>query len=248
MGDKVNLTVVFAQQINIHMKISDIISESFLEEGRHDQHIFKSVFVIGPPGSGKNTIAQKFMSRYHFKQEDIDQVLHRHQQLRTKKQANPVDYAATSPLVLKQRKLWQDNYLPIVFNTTGRRFDRIAELKQSLEQTGYDTLCVFVYVTPETAWNRTVQRAQHSTNPADKGRTVDKDYFDSTYEAIKASAVEYKKMFGGKFVFYVNDETLSGQETQQYQSVKTISTINQFINGPVQNPIGQRIISGNEGK
>ena len=230
------------------MKIYDIVNESFLDEGRHDPHIFKSVFVIGPPGSGKNTIARRFMSRYAFKQEDIDDVLHKHKQIAAKKQKPEVGYAETFPLVAKRRELWQRNYLPIIFNTTGRRYDRIAELKNQLEGDGYDTLCVFVYVTEETAWNRTVERAKTSTNPADQGRTVDRDYFVQTYQAIKESAKQYKQLFGDKFIFYVNDERLSGQETQEYQTSKALKAINEYVFSPVQNPIGQQIIKKTLGK
>lgn len=224
------------------MKIYEIIKESTLDEGMHDPHIFKSVFVIGPPGSGKNTVVNKFMSRYAFKQEDIDDVLHKHKQIAARKNNTEVDYKQTFPLVSKRRSLWQNNFLPIIFNTTGRRVDRTAELKQSLEQTGYDTLCVFVYVTEDTAWQRTQSREIHSTNPADKGRTVDRDYFVDTYNAIKASAKQYKEMFGNNFIFYVNDEKLSHDDTQQYQTRKSLKAINEFVMGPVKNREGQRII------
>jgi adenylate kinase family enzyme len=224
------------------MKIYDITTESVLNEGRHDPHIFKSVFVIGPPGSGKNTVAQRFMSRYSFKQEDIDDVLHKYKQIAIKNNRQDVDYSKTFPLVSKRRSLWQQNYLPIIFNTTGRRYDRIAELKSNLESTGYDTLCVFVYVTEETAWQRTQSRMHTSTNPADKGRVVDRDYFVDTYNAVKASAQQYKQLFKGNFIFYINDEKLSHDETQQYQTRKSLKAINEFVSGPVKNPEGQRKI------
>lgn len=238
MGELVNKyikSVVFEQQINIHMLISELFEHNIME-GPHDPHIFKAVFVMGPPGSGKNTVTNNFLSRYGFKQEDIDDVLHRYKKLK-----GSGDYKQAHPLVAKRRQLWTQNYLPIIFNTTGRRYDRIVELKQDLEDAGYDTMCVFVYVTEEEAWRRVNQRAQTSTVAQDAGRTVDQEYFKEAYQAIRDSAKQYKELFGENFIFYVNDQTLSGPESTQYQSAKSIRAINQFAKQPIQNPIGKWI-------
>jgi shikimate kinase len=217
-----------------------ILTELFnnnLNEGIHDRNIFKSVFVMGPPGSGKNTIVDKFLSRYGFKLEDIDEVLHNY------KKINAVaGYKETHPLVNKRRSLWQQSHLPIIFNTTGRRYDRIVELKDQLEEHGYDTMCVFVYVTEETAWNRTQERAKKSTNPADAGRQVEQNYFIEAYREIKRSANQYKSLFGENFIFYVNDPILSAEESQKFQAEKASAKINRFVSQPVQNSVGQWMI------
>lgn len=223
------------------MQLNDLF-ESYIPitniaEGIHDRHIFKAVVVMGPPGSGKNTLVNKFLSQYGFKQEDIDDVLHRY-----KKINRQADYKKTHPLVSRQRSLWTQSHLPIIFNTTGRRYDRMVELKDELEEHGYDVMCVFAYVTEDTAWQRINHRAQTSTNPADKGREVEHDYFVEAYREIKRSVPQYKALFKNNFVFYVNDQTLSGTDTQVYQSAKATRAINQFVMNPVQNPIGQWMI------
>lgn len=213
-----------------------ILNELFqpkIVEGIHDRNTFKSVFVMGPPGSGKNTIINRFLSQYGFKMEDIDDVLHRYKKINAL-----AGYKETHPLVAKRRELWQQSHLPIIFNTTGRKYERVVELKDQLEDNGYDVLCVFVYVTEETAWNRTQQREKTSTNPADAGRKVDQEYFLETYREIKRSASQYKQLFGHNFIFYVNDPVLSAEESQRYQAEKSLRKIGQFVREPVRNPIG----------
>lgn len=221
------------------MKVTDIITESFLEEGPQDRHVFKAIFVIGSPGSGKNTVINQFMQS-GFKVEDIDDVLHKYKKLA----GAHVDYKQSYDIVAKRRSLWQQSWLPLIINTTGRRLDRTAELKQTLEEYGYDTMGVFVYVTHEVAWKRTQSRKVSSTNPADLGRHVDRDYFDDTYQALQKLYPQYKQLFAPNFVMYLNDETQVAKDIQELQIRKVQKAVKTFINTPVQNPIGQQKIQG----
>lgn len=221
------------------MKINEIITENsdFLIEGPQDKYIFKAIFVIGPPGSGKNTVINQF-SQNGFKIEDIDDVLHKY-----KKLSGPnVDYKKSYDIVSKRRSIWQQNWLPLIINTTGRRYDRTLELKETLENYGYDTMGIFVYVTENVAWQRTQARKLHSTNPADLGREVEHEYFQDTYKSLQKLYPQYKKLFVPNFVMYLNDETQIDTELQEMQIRKVRKAVRNFISVPVQNPIGQEKI------
>ncbi len=180
-------------------------------EGQHDKNIFKAIFLVGPPGSGKNFIAHKLnLEAQGLKQVDIDDVLMRMRYL-TKKD---ITYDQAYQIVTKRQSLYMKMYLGLVINCTGRNSSQILLLKKQLENFGYNTFMVFVNVDKKTALNRISTRPSLSTNVSDKGRIVDVDYFEIAYNQTIKNLDIYQDIFQNNFSMIINRNDLSSLDQQ----------------------------------
>lgn len=181
----------------------------------------KAVFVMGPPGAGKNTIIDKFFSHSDFKIDDFDEVMQRHKLLKNKEDT---DYKHGYNLANKRRNIWIQNKLNLVINTTGRREDNVRELKEMLEKEGYKTFCVFVKTPYDIAANRIQQRSQQATDIANKGRKVELSYFDQAYIKSVANIKFFKLLFGDlNFAIIINDLENSYYEASLFNFKRMLS-------------------------
>lgn len=197
------------------------------------QNAFKAIFVMGPPGSGKNTIIDKHLSSPHFKVEDIDEVMARYKAVKREEASWEKGY----DLTLKRRYLWQQNWLGLIINTTGRRAENVAELKKVLEDFGYDTFAIFVKAPYDVAYQRVMNRPFQATKVGDVGRKVDAPYFDKAYVDSVRNLRTYKTLFDPtRIAVVINDPNNQYYEASLTNLERSLS---RFLRSPVRNPNGK---------
>jgi predicted ABC-type ATPase len=166
-----------------------------IDEGRHDQNIFKAVFMVGIPGAGKTTVSDRIKGGTGLRSVNPDELYEYFKMI-----GRDVDMHNIYQKTHKKLDLYLDGRLGLIIDRTGNNTDDVSSLKRKLEATGYECAMVFVYVDPATAKARTIKRAQ------EKNRTVDSDYFDHSVKTIFAKVNHYKQMFGGNFIGIENSD------------------------------------------
>lgn len=175
------------------MRIKDII-----REGVHDPGIFKAVFMLGSPGSGKSTVLDLFVnpSARGLKILNVDEVY---------KRLVYIDgiVGGYEDEIYKQGGIemarLQDLYIQdgqgLAIDRTGRDLKTIKDTKQKLESFGYDTIAIFVDVELNTALNRNEERV----------RKADEQYIRSEYPKIYANKEAFNLIFGEDFIVFDNN-------------------------------------------
>ncbi len=197
------------------MFISELFTPT-LAEGLHDTNIFKAVFVVGPPGAGKDTVISALDLTNQLKSIDIDDVIYRLKNIQQQKhrtELTPGYNQQTYDIVNKRQSLWVQNYLGLLLNQTGRNYELIADTNRMLLDAGYSTYMIFINTEEEMAFTRVNDRVNTDLLPGQKnkdiGRTVDEPYFDKTYKAVQQNRVMFSLLFGKNFAYIDNSEELS---------------------------------------
>lgn len=204
------------------MNLDELILE---KSGRPQFYKSKAIFVMGPPGSGKNTIIDQLFSSSEFKIDDFDEIMQRYKALG---KSNNDEYSHSYQLAIQRRNLWLKNKLGLIINTTGRRQNNVIELKDLLEANGYSTFGIFVKAPYDVALKRVIERPQISNKIADKDRKVDTEFFDKAYIASVANLKVFKSVFNpANFSVIVND---SDSEFYKPSLDNAVRSIKRFLN------------------
>ena len=165
-----------------------------LTEGVYDKNIFKAIFVIGGPGSGKSFIAKRIAERGGLRIIDLDQFVEMFVNKEPGKYKYPIDYdtAELEPLVDKSRRLknkrkelLMNGRVGLVIDCTGRWFPSVEKHALELVDIGYQVAMVFVKADINVAKKRNVGRK----------RFVDPKFVEMSQEQIKFNIGKYKKEF-----------------------------------------------------
>lgn len=190
------------------MKIDEIVAE-----GINDPHIFKAVFVAGPPGAGKNTVMRDLgLASTGLKLIDADQVI-----ALLNRQHTDATYSNVKSTLDKRRSLYKQQMLGMLINTTGRDYDATMAINDELMAAGYDTFMLFVEVDPDIAWSRAQNRQKYATNPADQ-RAVTRDYFDRAYPDSMRNQSMYAMAFGDNYAKVTNNEDRVAEDEEAFAS------------------------------
>ena len=212
------------------MRINEVISTD-LDEGVNDPHIFKAIFVVGPPGAGKNTVITELgLTGKGLKLGDVDDTL---AFLQRSKRTNTADYAASLEVTKRRQSVWQQGHLGVLINTTGREADAIKQLKDSLAQIGYSTFLLFVDVNEDIAAQRIASRKASATAGRDAGREVTRDYFKSAFKQSKENIEFFALMFGSNFALVTNNELLVKGMPVDETIQRAEKKINRFLAAPL---------------
>lgn len=169
------------------MKLKEILNE--LNEGKHDQNIYKAVFLSGLPASGKTEFYNYALKHKDFKHLDSDKILsflvrkHKDDLKDTRvyqKYSEQIDKK-----IRTQSEIWTDRGLGLVIDTTGQDLNKILEIKNVLENKGYDTAMVFI--------EKKFQDAVDYSKTRD--RAVDKSYIINVKEKLSKNEEIYQKSF-----------------------------------------------------
>lgn len=196
-----------------HYMIKDMLNEGVLTEGVYDQGIFKAVFLMGGPGSGKSTVVDKLaLPSLGLKLVNTDRAfengLKKAGMSLDLRKASDDDYAPirakAKKITGKQMGAYINGRLGMIFDTTAAKKSKIQDYKDLLDQAGYEYKMVYVKTSLKNALKRNDARE----------RKLRDDIVINDWNNAEKNAKQFKQMFGKNFIEVVNDDDLASLDTK----------------------------------
>lgn len=204
-----------------------------LDEGVHDPNIFKAVFMAGSPGSGKSTVANKLFSGSGLKHLNVDTFYNYLRQTEKYTGDPEKDYSTAWEKYRSREKNYLDGRLGIIIDGTGKNPAVMQDVKQKLEELGYETAMVFVNTTLDTSLDRTIRRAKQPG--PDYGREIDPNFVKDTWQRVQKGLGQLQSIFGNRF--FIIDNNRGEPDTQYVQK-----TMDKWLKAPPQSHIAKEWI------
>lgn len=193
-----------------------------LTEGRHDPHTHKAIFMLGGPGSGKTHVAKKLTGHTGLRSVNVDEF---YEMLRDKRKIQGAGfddelYKYSGNLTQKKLNLLLKGRIGIVVDGTGRKVQRLAQMKEELESLGYDTMAVFVNTDINTALDRNEERR----------RRADNDWVRKVHADLQQKLGELQSIFGQNMLIVDNSEDRTDFSDAQ-------KAVDRFLSAPNRRPM-----------
>lgn len=210
-----------------------------LVEGVEDKHILKAIFIVGAGGSGKGKIGTAMFGGTGLKTINPDihlERLFKKEKLALSQVGNRYDmFNKARDLRNLELAQYSQRRLGLLIDGTGWDYARVAKPVQTLRDLGYDCYMILVRVSRETSHKRNDQRGEAG------GRHVPKSYVDDAWFGVEKNRDEYKKLFGAKNYFEVdNDRAVSAVTWELHVVPKLRKIANQILAKPVRSAIGRK--------
>lgn len=201
------------------MRINEIL------EGPHDPYQYKAIFFAGSPGAGKTYVARKLAGVFGgLKQVNMD-IIFKH--LMTKKNLSwkmppeeeperEKQRQRSKELVAKQQQSLSDSGLGLLVDSTGRIYETVEKIKNSLEDKGYETTMVFVNTDLQTALRRNRERE----------RTLPDKLIHKNFEVIEQNLGRFQRLFND---VHLIDNSESAQDTVPDQIAQVEKNLRKFL-------------------
>ena len=190
-----------------------------LYEGAEDRGIFKAIFLLGAPGSGKTTLSQKLLKgTAGWKTINPDKLY----EFWMKKRGLSMDskdrpkggewekvYKETRKKLPEMQRLYIQGRLPLLIDRTGYFYERVMEQKKMLEDLGYETAMIFINTPQDVAFQRNLRRE----------RKMSFEELEKYDPKIRKLADKYRSIFS-KFWEYKNIKNLTPQELGKLQQIR----------------------------
>jgi predicted kinase len=172
----------------------------------------KAIFLAGPAGSGKSYISSKLIPNTFtvINSDDTYEELLKASGIGLKqKDFTPDQLSQASKLQAQARKATQDKLAKsvedknnIVIDGTGAASGPVLKKKQQLEDLGYETLMLMIYVSPLTSLERNQQR----------DRSLMPGIVLRTWRDVNKNIETYKQAFGNNFILLNNNPKDANKE------------------------------------
>lgn len=213
--------------LSILKHINDKLNSQNITESINDKGIFKAVFVMGIPGSGKSYTVDKIAGSIMPRIVNTDSSL----EFLVKKYGD--DYKnvwerhgpKTEKMTQGKLKRALDGALPLMLENTSASASSILLRMGLLESLGYDIAMVYINTDLEVALDRANKR----------DRVVDADFIKRAHVKIEKD-VEFLKP---KFLKFMEIKNSAGELTDDVL-MQAYKAMQHFYSSPVQNPIGKR--------
>ena len=206
-------------------------ADEFIQEGVNDPAIFKIVFVVGGPGSGKSYVSRQlglnamgFVTvnsddafEYLMKKHDIDPKMPPEE-----KEKRDTIRARAKEITGKKSDLAIQGRLGIHIDGTGDDYDKIAHLKKNFERLGYDSFIVVVNTKLDIARQRNQMRA----------RTVPDKIVTNSWYDVQDNIGRFANLFT---LFSVIDNNGDMKQTDA-QITKVHTRLQDFVKQPPSKP------------
>ncbi len=196
-----------------------------ITEGPYDPYRYKAIFFAGSPGAGKTYVARKLADVFQgLKQVNMD-IIFKH--LMTKKNLSwkmppeeeperEKQRQRSKELVSKQQQSLSDSGLGLLVDSTGRIYETVEKIKNSLEDKGYETTMVFVNTDLQTALRRNKERE----------RTLPDKLIHQNFEVIEQNLRRFQRLFND---VHLIDNSESAQNTMPEQLERVEKDIRKFL-------------------
>jgi len=203
--------------------LPEYMMEDLITEGVYDPGIFKAVFLMGGPGSGKSTVVDQLaLKALGLKMVNTDKAFENGlKKAGLSLDLRGADFDKVDPIRAKAKKITGKNMdayisgrLGMIFDTTAANKSKIVSYKKMLDKLGYEYKMVFVTTSLANAQQRNAKRA----------RKLPFDIVQNDWEAAMKNADEFKKLFGRDFISITNDDdfnTLKKKASQLYKAMLT---------------------------
>lgn len=222
------------------MKIAELANVG-VEEGVNDPHIFKCIFLFGPIGAGKTTVARPLLSATGLRAVNIDnfnEMFIRKGEVPTGRLA-PDQLERSWQLAQKQQENFIEGRLGLIIDNSGRNPEAAIGAIEVLMPLGYEFMMIFVDVSMETSIQRQKQRAQRQRQQWGTGRELDPETA-AKYQQVKSNMGRYAAYFGPDRFVYVNNET-------KPDLTEATKKVNAFLRTPPSQPEARRWIQSQKG-
>jgi predicted kinase len=165
----------------------------------------KAIFLAGPAGSGKSTLTKQLLpSSYQvINSDDTYEELLKASGIGLKqKDFTPDQLSQAAKLQAQARKTTQDTLAKsiegknnIIIDGTGAASGPVLKKKQQLEDLGYETLMLMIYVSPLTSLERNQER----------DRSLMPSIVLRTWRDVNKNISTYEQAFGDNFILLNND-------------------------------------------
>jgi len=209
----------------------EVVAEGNLDEGVNDPHTFKCIFLFGPMGAGKSTVARPLLSHTGLRSVNLDNF----NEMFIKKGQVPTGHLSPDQL----EKSWQlsqtqqqnfiDGRLGIIIDGSGRNPSTAIGVIEKLQPLGYEFMMIFVNVSEATSIARQQSRADKQQQQWGVGRQVDPTLAKNTYAQVQQNLGKYSAYFGPQRFVYVDNENTPDLT----QATKKVDA---FLNAPVTQP------------
>ena len=193
--------------------LPEYMMEDLITEGVYDPGIFKAVFLMGGPGSGKSTVVDGLsLSTLGLKKVNSDRAF----EIGLKKAGLSLDLRKTpepvkEPIRSKAKSLTAaqlDGYLAgrlgVIFDTTSANTAKIKKYKKNLDALGYESKMIFVNTSLEFAQQRNEARP----------RKLAPAIVQQEWEKVQKNMKTMMTLFGKDFMTITNDDTLQALESK----------------------------------
>lgn len=192
-----------------------------LVEGRNDPHTHKAIFMLGGPGSGKTHVAKKLAGGTGLRSVNVDEF---YELLRDRQgiQGRGFDddlYKYSGSLTQKKLDLLLGGRIGLIIDGTGRKIERLTEIKNDLEKMGYDTMAVFV----NTELNKALDRNE------ERRRKADSEWVRKVHAELKSKLGSLQSIFHNMLIV---DNSEDGNDFVDAQK-----QVDKFLNAPHARPV-----------
>lgn len=204
-----------------------------VQEGINDKGIFKAVFVIGSPASGKSYTISTLKGTTEPRVVNTDKAF---------------EFLANKDNVVASSDTWRGVYrdsskritttrlyhflngaLPLFIDSTSANVTTLLNRKEILEDLGYDTALIFIRTDVEVAVARAQERAERI------GRSVDEAFVRQVWTNTEKALEGLEAEFGGAYI--INNDPGEYDDDAMLKAYRKTAG---FFDGPVENPIGQQ--------
>ena len=185
----------------------------------------KAIFLAGPAGSGKTYISKQIIPSdlTVINVDDTYEELLKSAGLGGKiSDFNQNQLSQSAKLMSQARKLTQDKYSElsttkhnIIIDGTGGAYKPLLKKKEELEELGYDTLMLMIWVSPYTSLERNSSR----------DRSLQPSVVLRTWKDVNINIDIFKQNFGDKFILVNNDPEGKLEYNPEYVKQKFFKTV-----------------------
>jgi len=197
--------------------------EDLIQEGVYDPGIFKAVFLMGGPGSGKSTVVKQLaLNALGLKTINTDKAF----EAGLKKAGQTLDLKTVpadvrDPIRKKSKRMtarsldrFLEGRLGLIFDTTSADKGKIRAYKRQLDLLGYDCKMIYVSASLDNAQKRNAERARKLPPEIVKG---DWDKSQKNIETMKG-------IFKKDFVEITNDDDLTSLQKKTNSAYAKLMT------------------------